>query len=135
MIPEQAIDLTSLEIENQPSRTYKLDFERKRIGGMIDNEQAIIQMVMKILSTERYAYVIYSSQYGVELDRMIGQDYDFIVSDLERTITEALTADDRVIDITDFQINKIGTDKMEISFTVNTFDGGSVDIETEVAIL
>lgn len=134
MIPEQAIDLTNLEIENQPSRTYKLDFERKRIGGMIDNEQAIMQMVMKILSTERYAYVIYSSQYGVELDRMIGQDYDFIVSDLERTITEALTADDRVIDITDFQTNKIGIDKMEVSFTVNTFDG-SVDIETEVAIL
>ena len=24
-----------------------------------------------------YAYVIYSSQYGVELDRMIGQDYNF----------------------------------------------------------
>ena len=118
MIPEQTIDLTNLEIENQPSRTYKLDFERKRIGGMIDNEQAIMQMVMKILYTERYAYVIYSSQYGVELDRMIGQDYDFIVSDLERTITEALTADDRVIDITDFQTNKIG-----------------VDIETEVAIL
>ena len=134
MIPEQAIDLTNLETENQPSRTYKLDFERKRIGGMIDNEPAIMQMVMKILYTERYAYVIYSSQYGVELDRMIGQDYDFIVSDLERTITEALTADDRVIDITDFQTNKIGIDKMEVSFTVNTFDG-SVDIETEVAIL
>lgn len=134
MIPEQAIDLTNLEIENQPSRTYKLDFERKRIGGMIDNEQAIMQMVMKILYTERYAYVIYSSRYGVELDRMIGQDYDFIVSDLERTITEALTADDRVIDITDFQTNKIGIDKMEVSFTVNTFNG-SVDIETEVAIL
>lgn len=134
MIPEQVIDLTNLEIENQPSRTYKLDFERKRIGGMIDNEQAIMQMVMKILYTERYAYVIYSSQYGVELDRMIGQDYDFIISDLERTITEALTADDRVIDITDFQTNKIGIDKMEVSFTVNTFDG-SVDIETEVAIL
>ena len=133
MIPEQAIDLTNLEIENQPSRTYKLDFERKRIGGMIDNEQAIMQMVMKILYTERYAYVIYSSQYGVELDRMIGQDYDFIVSDLERTITEALTADDRVIDITDFQINKIGIDKIEVSFTVNS-TVGSANINTEVII-
>lgn len=133
MIPEQAIDLTNLEIENQPSRTYKLDFERKRIGGMIDNEQAIMQMVMKILYTERYAYVIYSSQYGVELDRLIGQDYNFIVSDLERTITEALTADDRIIDITDFQINKIGIDKMEVSFTVNSIVG-SANINTEVII-
>ena len=133
MIPEQVIDLTDLEIENHPSRTYKLDFERKRIGGMIDNEQAIMQMVMKILYTERYAYVIYSSQYGVELDRLIGQDYNFIVSDLERTITEAITADDRVIDITDFQINKIGIDKMEVSFTVNSIVG-SANINTEVII-
>lgn len=134
MIPEQEVNLTNLEVVNQPSLTYRLDFERKRIGSKIDNEEAIMQMVMKILYTERYAYVIYSSQYGVELDRMIGQDYDFIVSDLERTITEALTADDRVIDITDFQTNKIGIDKMEVSFTVNTFDG-SVDIDTEVNIL
>ena len=134
MIPEQSIDLTNMEVENQPSRTYKLDFERKRIGGMIDNEQAIMQMVMKILYTERYAYVIYSSQYGVELDRMIGQDYDFIVSDLERTITEALTADDRVIDITDFKTEKIGIDKMEVSFRVNTIDG-STNIDTGVNII
>lgn len=134
MIPEQSMDLTNLEVENQPSKTYKLDFERKRIGGMIDNEQAIMQMVMKILYTERYAYVIYSPQYGVELDRMIGQDYDFIVSDLERTITEALTADDRVIDISDFKSEKIGIDKMEVSFRVNTIDG-STNVDTEVNIL
>ena len=133
MIPEQQVDLTNLEVVSQPSLTYKLDFERKRISGKIDNEEAIMQLVMKILYTERYAYVIYSSQYGVELDRLIGKDYDFIVSDLERTITEALLADDRILSITDFQANKIGIDKMEVSFAVNSI-AGSTNINTEVII-
>ena len=133
MIPEQEVDLTNLEVVSQPSLTYKLDFERKRIGSKIDNEEAIMQLVMKILYTERYAYVIYSSQYGVELDRLMGKDYDFIVSDLERTITEALLADDRILSVTDFQANKIGIDKMEVSFTVNSI-AGSVNINTEVII-
>ena len=134
MIPEQEVDLTNLEVITQPSLTYRLDFERKRIGSKIDNEEAIMQMVMKILYTERYAYVIYSSQYGVELDRLIGQEYDFIISDLERTITEALLADDRILSITDFVTEQVGIDRMTASFTVNSVVG-SANISTEVKIV
>ena len=134
MIPEQAIDLTNLEVENQPSLTYRLDFERKRISGFIDNEEAIMQLVMKILYTERYAYVIYSSQYGVELDRLIGQEYDFIISDLERTITEALLADDRILSITDFTTEQTAIDRMAVSFRVNSVVGAT-NISTEVQIV
>lgn len=134
MIPEQQVDLTNLEVVSQPSLTYKLDFERKRISGKIDNEEAIKQLVMKILYTERYAYVIYSSQYGVELDRLIGKDYDFIVSDLERTITEALLADDRILSITDFAAEQTAIDRMTATFTVNSVVG-SVNINTEVIIV
>lgn len=134
MIPEQEIDLTNIEIESQPSLTYRLDLERKRVGGKIDNEDAIMQMVVKILNTERYAHVIYSSQYGSELERMIGKDYDFIVSDLERTIKEALLADDRILSISNFEIEKTGLDTMEASFTVNSILG-EVNMDTEVNIL
>lgn len=134
MIPEQEVDLTNLEVVTQPSLTYRLDFERKRIGSKIDNEEAIMQMVMKILYTERYAYVIYSSQYGVELDRLIGQEYDFIVSDLERTITEALLADDRILSITDFVAEQTAIDRMTVTFTVNSVVG-SANINTEVKIV
>lgn len=134
MIPEQQVDLTNLEVINQPSLTYKLDFERKRITGKIDDEEAIMQLVMKILCTERYAYVIYSSEYGVELDRLIGKDYDFIVSDLERTITEALLADDRILSITDFVAEQTAIDRMTATFTVNSVLG-SVNINTEVIIV
>lgn len=134
MIPEQEVNLTNLEIVNQPSLTYRLDFERKRLSGKIDNMDSIIQLVMKILYTERYAYVIYSSQYGVELDRLIGEEYDFIVSDLERTITEALLADDRIISITDFKTEKTEIDTMMVSFMVNSSEG-STNFSTEVQIV
>jgi len=134
MIPEQEVNLTNLEVVTQPSRTYKLDFDRKRITGKIDNMDSIIQLVMKILYTERYAYVIYSSQYGVELDRLIGEEYDFIVSDLERTITEALLADDRILSITDFKTEQTGLDTMIVSFMVNSSEG-STNFSTEVEII
>ena len=134
MIPEQEVNLTNLEVVNQPSLTYRLDFERKRISGFIDNEEAIMQLVMKILYTERYAYVIYSSQYGVELDRLIGQEYDFIISDLERTITEALLADDRILSITDFTTEQTAIDRMAVSYRVNSVVGAT-NISTEVQIV
>jgi hypothetical protein len=134
MIPEQEVNLTNLEVVNQPSLTYRLDFERKRLSGKIDNEDAIMQLVMKILYTERYAYVIYSSQYGVELDRLIGKEYDFIVSDLERTITEALLADDRIISITNFTTEQTAIDRMSASFMVNSVIGAT-NISTEVQIV
>ena len=123
MVPEQTDEMLELEIATQPTLTYKLDFESKRISKKIDGLDAVMQAVMKILYTERYSCVIYSGDYGVELEKLIGKDYDYIVSDIERIITEALTVDDRVTSISDLQIEKVATDAMRITFTVNTIYG------------
>lgn len=123
MIPEQKANLTILEEQIQPSRTYHLDLARKRVTSMIDGTDAIAQAVRKILCTERYAYVIYSSQYGVELDRLIGQEYDFIVSDIKRTLTEALLMDNRIISLENFEMKKTGLDTMEVNFFVKSIEG------------
>ncbi len=101
---------------------------------MIDGHDAIIQAVRKILYTERYAYVIYSSQYGVELDRLIGQEYDFIVSDIKRTLTEALLMDNRIISLENFEMEKTGLDTMEVNFLVNSIEG-EINFSTEVKIV
>lgn len=134
MIPEQNANLTILEEQIQPSRTYHLDLVRKRATSMIDGHDAIIQAVRKILYTERYAYVIYSSQYGVELDRLIGQEYDFIVSDIKRTISEALLMDNRIISLENFEMEKTGLDTMEVNFLVNSIEG-EINFSTEVKIV
>ena len=101
---------------------------------MIDGHDAIIQAVRKILYTERYAYVIYSSQYGVELDRLIGQEYDFIISDIKRTLTEALLMDNRIISLENFEMEKTGLDTMEVNFLVNSIEG-EINFSTEVKIV
>lgn len=134
MIPEQNANLTILEEQIQPSRTYHLDLDRKRVTSMIDGREAIIQAVRKILYTERYAYVIYSSQYGVELDRLIGQEYDFIISDIKRTLTEALLMDNRIISLENFEMEKTGLDTMEVNFLVNSIEG-EINFSTEVRIV
>lgn len=134
MIPEQKANLTILEEQIQPSRTYHLDLDRKRVTSMIDGSDAIIQAVKKILNTERYAYVIYSSQYGVELDRLIGQEYDFIISDIKRTLTEALLMDNRIISLENFEMEKTGLDTMEVNFLVNSIEG-EINFSTEVKIV
>lgn len=134
MIPEQNANLTILEEQIQPSRTYYLDLDRKRVTSMIDGGDAIIQAVRKILYTERYAYVIYSSQYGVELDRLIGQEYDFIISDIKRTLTEALLMDNRIISLENFEMEKTGLDTMEVNFLVNSIEG-EINFSTEVRIV
>jgi len=134
MIPEQKANLTILEEQVQPSRTYHLDLVRKRVTSMIDGPDAIIQAARKILYTERYAYVIYSSQYGAELDRLIGQEYDFIVSDIKRTLTEALLMDNRIISLENFEMEKTGLDTMEVNFLVNSIEG-EINFSTEVKIV
>ena len=101
---------------------------------MIDGHDAIIQAVRKILRTERYAYVIYSFQYGVELDRLIGQEYDFIISDIKRTLTDALLMDNRIISLENFEMEKTGLDTMEVNFLVNSIEG-EINFSTEVKIV
>lgn len=133
MVPEQNGDMLELDIATQPTLTYKLDFETKRISTKIDDFEAVMQAITKILYTERYSCVIYSSDYGVELEKLIGQDYDYVVSDIERIITEALTVDDRVLSISDLEIVKLNKDSAQVTFTVNTIYGAQA-IATEVLL-
>src|SRR5690606_29056146 len=94
-----------VEEEQQPSLTYGIDFEKGRIIGMIDGLEAVKQAVFLILRTERYRYLIYSTDYGSELEGLIGRDSLFVQSELKRRIREALMQDDRIEDVTNFNIH------------------------------
>lgn len=126
------LDLMEFAIEEQPSRTYKLDIDKGRIRGMTDEADAMLQAVYLILSVERYQYPIYSFNYGVELADLIGQPKDYVMSEAKRRITEALMQDDRIesVDEWAFETTK---KSVIVTFTVHTIFG---DIETtkEVAV-
>lgn len=133
MIPNTD-DLTELEEVVLPSYTYGIDLVNKRINGFVDESQAMLQAVNKMLDTERYAFSIYSGQYGGEFERLIGKDMDFVISDLQRVVEDCLFADDRVQSINDFTINQTERDTLEASFVVVT-DFGELSITREVTLV
>ncbi|WP_338552888.1 DUF2634 domain-containing protein [Paenibacillus sp. KS-LC4] len=123
MIPQGAV-IGELETETaiEPSRTYYIDFANKRMSGMTDGLSAIKQAVFKILQTERYRFFIYSFDYGSELDLLNESSHLYVRSELKRRVTEALLADDRIAEVTDFELTVEG-DKAAVSFTVVTDEG------------
>ena len=47
------------EIETQPSLTYKMDLDGDSVRGLVDEQDAMKQMIFRTLQTERYQYIIY----------------------------------------------------------------------------
>lgn len=105
MIPQGGALEQRTQVEQQPSRTYRLDLNKKRVVGVVDGLEAIKQAVFKILQTERFDYLIYSTAYGVELNHLEGSNRAFVRSELSRRIREALLQDDRITDIQTMQIS------------------------------
>lgn len=132
MIPEGALIPPVIEVEEvqQPSLTWKIDFEKGRIVGKTDGLEAIKQAVMKILLTERFRHLIYSPNYGSELHGLIGSEPAFVRSELKRRITEALLQDDRIEEVTNFDV-QINGDSATVRFLVATTEG-AFTIEREV---
>ena len=58
---------------DMPSKTYRIDFQTGRISGTVDGRDAMVQAIRKILQTERFQYLIYSWNYGMEWSRLIGK--------------------------------------------------------------
>ena len=132
MIPN--ISLLEKEITEQtyPSRTYQVAFESNRVDGYVDDLDSIKQAVYLILSTERYQSLIYSWDYGVELVDLIGKPIPYVLSELPRRIKEALTQDNRISDVVDFDFEQHGK-KLYVKFTVVSNLGNiSTDLEVDV---
>ncbi|UHA72302.1 DUF2634 domain-containing protein [Paenibacillus sp. 481] len=110
------------DAEVLPSRTYGLDIAAGRITRMTDGLEAVKQAIYKQLQTERFAYLIYSSDYGSELQSRIGYGLDVVQAELQRTISEALLADDRVTDVGEFEFEQ-QADCLLVQFVVDTIFG------------
>jgi phage baseplate assembly protein W len=131
MIPSNTGFLTSnFTIKEQPSKTYKMRLDKNVIAGQTDSRDALHQAIFKILSTERYRSLIYSWNYGIELENLFGMPISYVVPELQRRITEALTWDSRILSVDSFEFE---TKKNTVicSFTAHTVYG---DIDTETAV-
>src|SRR5690625_3726353 len=128
VLPQGGIVLQDeMEEEQMPSRTYRLDLEKKRIVGHVDGLESVKQAAFLILQTERFEHLIYGFSYGFEGRCLIGQDRLYFQSEIKRRIREALLQDDRIIEIEEFQIS-INGDSALIQFTVVS-DYGTFEME------
>lgn len=115
-----------------PSKTYNLEYDKdSQIRGYCDEEKAMRQAIYKIINTERYEYIIYSWNYGIELADLFGKPIPFVYAEIQRRIIEALLADDRVKDVYDFSFSNNGED-VTVTFTASTIYGVIEGLTKEV---
>lgn len=131
MIPVVADNL-NFEFETMPSLNYKMIIDNETIINKCDQLEAVKQVIYKILNTERYQHLIYSWNYGIELEDLFGQPVYYVVPELERRIIEALTQDDRIESVTDFEFDTSKRGTVAVKFTANTIFG---DVEAEKVVM
>jgi hypothetical protein len=102
------------------------------INGYTDGKEAVQQAIYLILNTERYKFIIYSWNYGVELVDLFGKPMSYVIAELPRRIKEALLQDDRITDVNDFTF-EVKRSRLYTTFTVTTIYG-DIPTELEVAI-
>ncbi len=111
--------------EEGPSKTYKLDLDSGRIAGYVDGIEAVRQAIRKALITPRFRCLIYSNQYGSEIEQAYivdGATEDFITATVEAYVRDALLPDTRIISCRDFSVEQSG-DSVYISFLCETSFG------------
>ncbi|MFA9462921.1 MAG: DUF2634 domain-containing protein [Velocimicrobium sp.] len=118
-----------IQDELESTKTYQLfDF---KIQGYIEGMQALKQSIYKILSTQQYEYPIYSFDYGINLESLIGKEAAYVKVELKRRIKECLLQDKRVQDVTDFVFD-VGEDTICATFKVVSMYG-EITITQEVS--
>lgn len=124
MIPSGNTILTAdLTVVKQPSKQHRMDLDSNRILGTCDNLEAVRQTVYKILNTERYAFLIYSWNYGIELNHLYGKPPMYVCPELERMVKEALLQDDRIKAVDSFEFDTSRKGVVSVTFAVHTIFG------------
>ena len=106
-------------------------YEGRKTYGYCDELEAVRQAIYKILNTERYQYLIYSWNYGIELADLFGQPIPYVYAEIQRRITEALLQDDRITDVYDFDFSN-NSDDVLCKFSVKTRFGEITNLEKGV---
>ena len=132
LIPANSFPDDEFEFVIYPSKTYAMDLQNGWIRGFTDGQEAMKQAIYKVLNTERFTYGAYSNNYGVELNNLFGMPMTYVLPEIKRCITEALTWDSRIESVDNFEFEtEMG--KVHCMFTVHTIHG-DVDAEKVVNI-
>ena len=141
---DDALDAGTVEAEETGSLGLDLAFDWSTLsfrlkGGapvIVSEHEALAQAVMKALLTPRYAYGIYSPDYGADFDDLMGQPYPVVVADIERVVAEAVLADERVADVFDVLVERHPDDTgaVVVTFSVEDRNGDILRVPSLVVM-
>lgn len=103
MTPASNIDLENLEVKEVVDSDFRLG--DKIIVGKVDGLEHLKQTIFWLLNTERYEYIIYDWNIGLETKDLYGMPVDYVCSELEYRIQDALSIDERIEEIYDFSFD------------------------------
>lgn len=133
MIPVINEDLINdFKFKVLPTNTYKLSIDNQMINGYVNGLEAMKQAIYLILNIERFENLIYSWNYGIELQDLFGRDVHFVLPELKRRVTEALLQDSRIKRVENFTFDT-SMNKVITRFNVVT-DYGNIEVEKVVNI-
>lgn len=109
-----------LKLSDEVGQTRTYQVADDKIQGTVDGLAALRQTIGHMLRTEQYEYPIYSLDYGLQSDDLIGKDREYVQSELQRRVSDCLLADERINSVDNFAFFADGD-----SLTC-TFDAGSL---------
>lgn len=129
MIPQ--INNINIEIMEEPTYTYGLDFYNDSLKNNVNNLEAMEQAIYKIIFTTKGEHIIYSDQYGINLNDLFGMPRSYVCVEIERRIKEALLRDNRITDVFNFNFDLSKKSVVFVSFETSTVFG-NIKFEGEV---
>lgn len=111
-----------IEIQSNASKTYFIDIKNDKMKGITDGLEALKQAIYLILSIQRYDYIIYSWNYGIELKDLFGKPTTYACAVLPSRIKQALMQDDRIQNVYDF-VTRAKGETVFVKFTVDSVFG------------
>jgi hypothetical protein len=135
-------DMPELVEDQQPvpepeyPESYLFDFDKGEFvldgaGRVViaDGHTSWVQWCVKTVLTERFAFLAYSWDYGVEIeDALKSPNRTAVEAEIERTITEALLVDPRTELVRDF-VFEWQADELYVSFAIVPVIGDAARIE------
>lgn len=130
-LPQNVGVSTEFHYRDQPTNTFLIDWSSRQIAGMDSGLSAMRQAVEIMLQNERFRWQIYDSNFGVELEDLVGEEYDYIQSEIKRRIEEAFSVDNRILSVDNWVFSRGSSGTMTVTFSVQTVYGV---IQQEVTI-
>ena len=129
------VEETELPLFRQPAWDFNNDeflYDENHNHIFVTGKEALKIWIYKVLKTERFSYIAYSWQYGIELQPFIGKvmSVQERYSELKRMITECLMVNPYIKSIDSIEFDAENREK-DVTITVNlttVYGEASVDV-------